>query len=138
MSELMEGHVSTAAGIGGPVEDMIPGNDNHPGSPGFARPHFIAFHDNVPYGSSHCWDRIRIGIDQNRLQAGIVIVPKVQQENAGVSGNGDFDFIGYFQTAAALKVLFGDKNTDVAQQILLLCRRKSSVIGDIAVEDLQP
>jgi hypothetical protein len=109
----MNGHVSTA-GIGGSMEDMIPGNDNHPGSPGFARSHFIAFHDNVPHGSSHRRDRIRVWIDQNRLQARIVIVLEVQQEKAGVCGNGDFDFIGHFQTATALEVLFGDENVDIA------------------------
>ena len=32
----MNGHVSAATGISGSMEDMIPGNDNHSGSPGFA------------------------------------------------------------------------------------------------------
>jgi hypothetical protein len=138
MSELMKGHVSTAAGIGGSMENMIPGNDNHPSSPGFARSHLIAFHNNVPHGSAYRWDRIRIGIDQNRLQARIVIVLEVQQEKAGISGNGDLDFIGHLQTATALEVLFGDEDVDVAPQILLLRRREPAVIWDIALEDLQP
>jgi hypothetical protein len=119
------------------MEDMIPGNDHHAGSPGFARPQFIAFHNDVPYQSSYPWDRIRIGINQNRLQAGIVIVLEMQQENAGIGGNSDFDFIGHLQTATTLEVLFGDKNLDGSLQVLLLRRRETSVIGDIASEDLQ-
>src|ERR1035437_5100745 len=87
MSELMEGNVSTATVIRWSMEDMIPENDHHSSSPGFARPHFISFHNDVPHHSSHPRDRIRIGINQNRLQAGIIIVLEMKQKNTGVGGN---------------------------------------------------
>jgi hypothetical protein len=120
------------------MEDMVPRDDHHPDPPRFARSHFIAFHNDVPHGSSHRWDRIRIGIYQDRLQARIVIVLKMQQENAGVGGNGDFDFISHFQTAAALEVFFGDKDLNGSLQLLLLRRGQPLVVENISLDDGQP
>ena len=115
MSKLVIHYVSIAARVCGATEDVIPSYDNRAGTPGFARSRLIAFHNKVPDRFPCLRDHISVGINQNRSKAGIVIVIlDVQQQDAGVRSNRDLDFIRHFQSAAALEILFCDKDLNVS------------------------
>jgi hypothetical protein len=60
------------------------------------------------------------GVYENGLQAGIVVGLAVQQEDAGVGGDGDSDLIGHPEPAAAFETLLGHENEDVPPQFLLI------------------
>src|SRR5664280_295533 len=66
------------------------------------------------------WNNCR-RIDDDRFNVLIVVVRQVQKQEARLSGNGDADFIGKCKPAAALPVLFGDKDLDQHAQHLPAC-----------------
>ena len=110
-----------------------------PVAPGFADALFVSFDDLVVRPPARDADEIGIGVDEDRLEAGIVVVVlDMQQENARVGGDGNLDFVGHFQAATTLEVFLGDKDLDGFPQILLLGAGQPLVVGDVALDDGQP
>ena len=73
------------------------------------------------------------------MEAGVIVVMfDVEEEDAGVGGNGDLDFIGDVQAAATLEVFFGDEDLDEGLQFPLLGRGEAVIMRDIALQDVEP
>src|SRR5674536_157137 len=84
-------------------------------------------------GRNHCRR-----IDDDRFNVLIVVVRQVQKQEARLSGNGDADFIGKCKPAAALPVLFGDKDLNQRAQMSTLSIFQHAVMGDVMFNDLFP
>ena len=122
MGELVEGNIPALARVGGAMQDVIPGNDDCARSPGFAEPHLMTFCESISRSLSYRLGCVRIGIDENRLQSGIVVMSELQQKDASVGSNRDFDFVGQFKTAASLEVFLRYEDLNQSLQLLLLGR----------------
>lgn len=139
MGELVEGDVSSAARVRGAMKDVVPRDDHSAGPPGFADAPFVGFDNLVVRPPLSDADEVGIGVDQDRLEPGIIVVRlDVQQEDARVGGNGDLDLIGHFEAATALEVFLSDEDLDGFPQFLLLGPGQPLVVGDVALDDGQP
>jgi len=56
-----------------------------------------------------------IGIHQDRLQACIERCLSIQQQQAGLRGNGKPDAIGNHQPGTAIETLFGQEQADIVE-----------------------
>lgn len=58
-----------------------------------------------------------IGIDQNLFQFGVKVRFSIEQQEARLCRDSDFDFIGDLKIIAADKLLFIDENLDMAFEL---------------------
>ena len=117
------------------MQDVIPGNDDCARSPGFAEPHLMTFCESISRSLSYRLGCVRIGIDENRLQSGIVVMVQMQKKNASVGGDGNHNLVGQLQSTVTLEVFLGDKDLNESLQPLPLGRREELVVRNIALDN---
>jgi hypothetical protein len=62
----------------------------------------------------------------------------VKKKYAGLGGDDDFYFIGYFKFATTFKAFFSDKDKYVPLQFNFILGRQAVIKRNISFEDLQP
>jgi hypothetical protein len=59
----------------------------------------------------------------------------VKEEDAGVCGDRDPDFVRDLKTPRAFEVLLGQEDLDVPEELLPVLRREAAVEGDVSFHD---
>jgi hypothetical protein len=62
----------------------------------------------------------------------------MEQQNRGVRGYGDPDFIGELETTATLKLLLGEQDLNVTEELTLVCCGKTGEERNIALDNPLP
>lgn len=114
---------------------MIPRDNDRAGSPRFPHPELMNFDNLISRPAAQRGDGISIRIDQNGLQTRIKIVFAIEQQDAGIGGDGDSYLVGHFQTAAPFKILLGDEDLDMTPQRPLLLRREACIVRNIPLQN---
>ena len=107
MSKFVKDDIMGTTAIAGGALDVVPREDDGAAMPGFAEPDLRTFGDNSGCEMLNTVSDVGVGINKDRMQAGVIVSLAMEQKNAGIGGDGEFYFIGDFQAAAAFETLFG-------------------------------
>ncbi len=77
-------------------------------------------------------------IDDDRVQAGIVIGLAVKEENARLRGDGYPNRIGHLQAACPLEVFLRQENLDMSLKLITIGQREIPNEGNVPLNDLSP
>src|SRR5208282_6559929 len=120
------------------LPNIIPGQDHHALLPRLPEPgRFALQHDSAADRLNAPGD-IRMGINQDRDQAGIVAGLPVQEQQARLGGYRDLDLVGQFQPAASLEILLSQEDLDVSLEFPLVGMREAVEDRDVLLDDVEP
>lgn len=114
VGELMEHDVVPIGTVAGAFFDLIPRDDDRSLAPRFTEVYAAGFGDCSSGATLNILDDERGGIDEDCAKPGEVSGVAVEEEKAGVSGDGDLDFIRDGEARASFEMLFGQQDVDVA------------------------
>lgn len=130
MGEFVDDDVFSVGDIGGSSCYAVPGEDDGAGLPGFTETNaWAAYHPVGGFGD------IGVRIDEDVFEFWEVCGFSVEQEHAGLGGDGNFDFVGYFEAPAAFEGFFGEEYVDQFPELLLQGIGQAVIEGDIFVND---
>ena len=81
---------------------------------------------------------VRAGVNEDRAQRRVVGRLAVQQQYAGLRGDGHPDLVIDYKPAAAFEHFLVKKNKDVPLQLPLVRRREVPVDGEVRFQDFRP
>ena len=81
---------------------------------------------------------VRAGVNEDRAQRRVVGRLAVQQQDAGLRGDGHPDLVIDYKPTAALEHFLVKKNKDVPLQLPLVRRREVPVDGEVRFQDFRP
>ena len=118
--------------------NIIPGQDHHAVLPRLPEPGRFTLLNDSPADRLNALGDIRMGIHQDRDQAGIVVGLPVQEQQARLGGDRNLDLVGQFQPAATLEILLSQEDLDVSLKFPLVCLREAVVDRDILLDHVEP
>jgi len=138
VGELVKDHVMPVADIGGAGSDVVPGQDDGAVPPRLAQPGCRAIaHDAVSRllpALRHVGSRV----DEHGPDPGEAVRIAMQQQQAGLGGNGEPDLVGDLQSAAALEVHPHQECPDEALELLEVLPQQAAAEGHVAPDGLRP
>lgn len=116
VGKLVQGNVHAVGWITAPTHDRVPGQNHGSSVPGFAKSRLRLFRndaeiiDILDAGPECTW------IDEDRAEARVGRTGAVENQKAGLAGDGDNDLLGEFEAAAAFEIDAGNELGDLAVQ----------------------
>ena len=138
VSEFVQHDVVPVVEVRRSLLNIIPGQDHHAVLPRLPKPGgFTLLHDSAADRLNALGD-IRMGINQDRDQAGIVVGLPVQEQQARLGGDRDLDLFGQFQPAATLEILLSQEDLEVSLEFPLVGLREAVEDRDVLLDDVEP
>ena len=138
VGELVQHDVVPVVEVRRSLPNIIPGENHHAVLPRLPEPSRLALQHGSAADRFNALGEIRMGIDQDRDQSGIVVGLPVQEQQARLGGDRDLDLVGQFQPAATLEEFLGEEDLDVPLEFLLVGLREVVVDWEVLLDDGEP
>jgi len=132
MGELVDHHVVAVKGVFAAALARVPSEHDRPELPRLAKAMMLLFL------VVRMLREVRAGVNEDRAQRRVVGRLAVEQQDAGLRGDGHPDLVIDHKPAAALEHFLVEKNKDVPMQLPLVRRRELPVDGEVRFQDFRP
>ena len=138
MRELVEHDVGTVECIVSAADRIVPGDHHHAVAPRFPDQRLRCGGKLAGAGRVRELGDEAVWIHEHRAKAGIARTLEVEQQEASLRGDCDFDLLGHGETAASFEMFVGEKQLHQAQQPLSLVGTQAASERNALVDHITP